>query len=106
MILRMKPVEIRISLILSFSLSLSLVSFFLSFLPLPLKARFTVVSFYECKQGRNVRLRIQVSSTFPLRDSILSMKLAKFYWLEGEYSESVTLIDFSGQTGGDGLDIP
>lgn len=34
------------------------------------------------------------------------MKLAKFYWLEGDYSESVTLIDFSGQTGGDGLDTP
>lgn len=95
----MKPKEIKISL------SLSLVSFFLPFLPLLLKAGFTMVSLYECKQCRNARLRIQVSSTFPLRESSLSMKLAKFYWLEGNYSESVTLIDFSGQTGGDGLDM-
>lgn len=53
----------------------------------------------------HLRLRIQVSSTFPLRDSSVWMKLAKFYWLEGEYFESVPLIDFSGQTGGDGLDM-
>lgn len=65
-----------------------------------------MVGLYERKQGRNVRLRVQVSSTFPLSDSSLMMKLSKFYWLERPCCESVTLIDFSGQTGGDGLDMP
>ena len=73
---------------------------------MPLKASFTVVRLYERKQGRNVRLRVWVSSAFPLSDSGLTMKLSKFYWLERQCYESVTLIDFSGQTGGDGLDRP
>lgn len=53
-----------------------------------------------------MRLRVWVSSAFPLSDSGLTMKLSKFYWLERQCYESVTLIDFSGQTGGDGLDMP
>lgn len=100
--LSMKPVGVRVYLFFSSVF----IPFSLWFLPLALKASFTVVGLCERKQGRNVRRRVQVSSTFPLSDSSLMMKLSKFYWLERPCCESVTLIDFSGQTGGDGLDMP
>lgn len=54
-----------------------------------------------------MRLKMQVSSMFPGSNSgNRRMELSAFYWLERGCYENVTLIDFSGQTGGDGLAIP
>lgn len=44
---------------------------------------------------------------FPLSHSGNGLvELTAVYWLECGCYENVTLIDFSGQTGGDGLDVP
>lgn len=50
---------------------------------------------------------MQVSGMFPGSNSgNRRRELSAFYWSECGRYENVTLIDFSGQTGGDGLDIP